>query len=535
MMSGAETCPPFGRIPWLARLNVFGLAAILAALSLLLLSSWIHDPDQTHGLFVPVLFLILLLESRRYQKPRFFDPGGRGDLAAGLLGLASLATLGVAGVYAAVLGWSHALVEFLLAASAVCLLGTAWLALADRRVRWISVSWPAAVAIVLWLLAAPLPPGTYSTLALQLQNRVTSGVVESLEVMGIPAHQSGNVIELARSQIGVSEACSGVRSLISCLATGLFFSAVFAARAQSRAVLLLAAPLIAVALNFVRSLFLALIASRGISIAGEWHAATGLAIITLTSGLLALIAWRLGDCPARDWHSKEKAARGWPTRRQKLLSGTIALNVAVAFSFLFLGLRADPPVALSPRINLEHLMPPTPPGWRVRIEGNLAPYQSILQTDTLADRTYWVEVGGKAVQITLYLAYWRPGQAPVSLVAAHTPDVCWPGTGWEAQAWPKVQNSLGVNGRILPEAQSRLFTRDGLSQYVWFWHLWGGRPLTYENPYSLPRLFHIAAQYGFAPSQDQLFVRVSSNRPWDEISSQPVVQSLFAALRPQGL
>jgi len=224
-----------------------------------------------------------------------------------------------------------------------------------------------------------------------------------------------------------------------------------------------------------------------------------------------------------------------PTRRQQLLSGTIALQGALAVSFLFLGLRAEPAGSPRARPNLDRLMPAAPPGWLARSEGNLASYQSILQTDTLAIRTYGTEAGGRLVQITIYLAYWRPGQAPVSLVSAHTPDACWPGTGWEAKAWPKVQTALGVQGRILPEAQSRLFTRDDLQQYVWFWHLWGGRTLSYENTYSLIRLFHLGALHGFAPSQDQLFVRVSSNRPWEEISSQPVVQSLFAALRPLGL
>ena len=70
------------------------------------------------------------------------------------------------------------------------------------------------------------------------------------------------------------------------MAAGLFFSAAFTTRLRSRAIVLLAAPCIALALNFVRSLFLAYIASRGTSIAGEWHAATGFAIILLTGGFL---------------------------------------------------------------------------------------------------------------------------------------------------------------------------------------------------------------------------------------------------------
>ena len=63
------------------------------------------------------------MESRRCPAPRFLGPGGYGDFAAALLGFLSLATLAIAGIYAAVLGWSHVLVEFPLAVSAICLSG----------------------------------------------------------------------------------------------------------------------------------------------------------------------------------------------------------------------------------------------------------------------------------------------------------------------------------------------------------------------------------------------------------------------------
>ena len=59
-----------------------------------------------------------------------------------------------------------------------------------------------------------------------------------------------------------------------------------------------------------------------------------------------------------------------------------------------------------------------------------------LKTDLLAQRVYERPTPTGPLQITLYLAYWRPGQAPVSLVASHTPDACWPGTGWVLEPPP---------------------------------------------------------------------------------------------------
>ena len=61
------------------------------------------------------------------------------------------------------------------------------------------------------------------------------GVVRVLGAVGIAAFQDGNVIELARTSVGVSEACSGVRSLISCTVAGLFLSATLVRRPLNRA------------------------------------------------------------------------------------------------------------------------------------------------------------------------------------------------------------------------------------------------------------------------------------------------------------
>jgi len=49
------------------------------------------------------------------------------------------------------------------------------------------------------------------------------------------------------------------------------------------------------------------------------------------------------------------------------------------------------------------------------------------------------------------------------------------------------------------------------------------------------QLLRLAWHYGFRHDGDQLFVRVSSNRSWDDISREPVLATLFARLQPLGL
>jgi hypothetical protein len=70
---------------------------------------------------------------------------------------------------------------------------------------------------------------------------------------------------------------------------------------------------------------------------------------------------------------------------------------------------------------------------------------------------------------------------------------------------------------------------------VWFWHLHDGRPIAYRDPYSAIELLRIAWQYGFRRGGDQLFIRVSSNRPWPELANEPLLRDFFARTQAVGL
>jgi hypothetical protein len=161
-------------------------------------------------------------------------------------------------------------------------------------------------------------------------------------------------------------------------------------------------------------------------------------------------------------------------------------------------------------------------------------FQSTLRTEFLAQRTYPREGPHGLDQATLYLACWRPGQAPVNLVASHTPDACWPGSGWTMLESPPLTNAPVITGRELPRPEQRLF-RAMFPQYVWFWHLYDGRPITYRDPYSAIELLRIAWRFGFRKGGDQVFVRDSSNRPLDTLSREPLFADFFTRAAKLGL
>jgi len=161
-------CTPFASLPRVAQALALGAAAAVVAFAGLVWPAWLHDDNLAHGIFLPLLSALLLAESRRDPAPRFLAPGALPFLAGATLALASVGCLAGAATYAAALGWSHAMAQFLAALALTLFLGAAGLGLADRRLRFVPVNWPAAVAVLLWLFGSLPPPGTYARLALFL-------------------------------------------------------------------------------------------------------------------------------------------------------------------------------------------------------------------------------------------------------------------------------------------------------------------------------------------------------------------------------
>jgi exosortase len=517
----------------LARINLALLAALAAAFSALLWPQWCHNPELSHGLFMPLIFLLLLQESRSAGPARFLPARGATVVALALLLASGLAALATGGLFTAALDWSHALVGFTLAFALVLILLAGWLAFATEPVRLVPFNWISFTAISLWLLCAPIPPGTYMRLTLGLQVWVTRSVLATLHLFGVAAIRNGNLIELARTTVGVEEACSGVRSLISCVFAGFFFSAALVRRPWSRTVIIaLAAPL-ALAMNFFRSLMLTLLANRGVDISHTWHDATGYAVLGLTALLLGGLALLLARGEKTGPPAPAAPAAHSPWALQPWLAAGLALASALVILFVVNTRRAP---SATPVPDLAAIVPAQARGWKVQSDTDLYRFADTLQTDHLVQRNYFKRApDGSLLQVTIYIAYWSAGQAPVSLVASHTPDACWPGAGWVPEPTVDARASLVVAGRVLPAAEFRIFRSNAYPQRVWFWHLYDGRPLAYANPDSPRELLRLAWNYGFGHEGPQFFVRISSNRDWADFVNDPLLRDLFNHLKPYGL
>ncbi|MBW7894977.1 MAG: exosortase-associated EpsI family protein [Opitutaceae bacterium] len=520
---------------WLTKLNLVLLITLPTILSVLLWSQWQSNPDLSHGFFMPVLFLLLLHESRSNGVPRF---PADGLLKSGIFWIAlfgGIIGVGATGLYAAATGWSHALVLFGLTFSTCLLLGAGLLTLSSPPIGLLPFNWPAVVAVGLWLLCAPIPPGTYSRLTLGLQLSVSEQVLGALHLLGIAASRQGNIIELANTSVGVEEACSGVRSLISCVFAGIFFSATLVRRAWARALIILLAAPLALIMNFLRSLTLTLLANRGVDISGTWHDLTGFAVLGLTAVILGGLAVLLDQAPTTERMAESTASTARPARTLPAI-GLVAGLVCTLSLGLFFAVKTRPQSDLDrPAPDLAAILPASASGWQVDTSNDLYQFSGVLETEHLIQRTYLKTDDQQPVQLTVYLAWWNAGQSTVSSVAMHTPDACWPGSGWSAAPVETPRVSLALDGRVLPVAEVRNFTNNNRPQRVWFWHLYNDRPLVYVDPRQPLELLRMVWREGFTRNGTQLFVRVSSNQPWSALENEPLVRRIFTNLEQLGL
>jgi len=145
----------------------------------------------------------------------------------------------------------------------------------------------------IWIISAPMTSFLEKKLNVFLLAKVTTVVVFVFDMTGFPLEQHANVLVLPNGgEVGVAEACSGIRSLTACLFAGSFLGAVFLDKYWKKVALIGVAMCLAVFTNLLRSLFLTSWAYRfgADAISGFVHDAAGYAVLGLTCiGLIALL------------------------------------------------------------------------------------------------------------------------------------------------------------------------------------------------------------------------------------------------------
>ena len=111
---------------------------------------------------------------------------------------------------------------------------------------------------LIWFLSVPMVNALYTAVSTFLMNKVAVSVFFIFDVLGFAVIREGSVLKLPNGEVGVEDACSGIRSLMACLFAGSFLGAAFLAPRQffKKIFLVATAMLFAFINNILRSLFL---------------------------------------------------------------------------------------------------------------------------------------------------------------------------------------------------------------------------------------------------------------------------------------
>jgi exosortase len=223
-------------LPLLAGLSFLVVAALVSygASLMSLVGRWWNDPDYLHGFLVPIVALFLLWQRR--------------EMLTGLRPVGSWWGLVLVGLSAA-MRWASAYYyyELLDPASLIpCLAGLALFLGGWKWLRWAGPS----IAFLVFMI--PLPGFVASLMGHPLQRTATIASTYMIQTVGVPAVAEGDVILLGDSQIGVAEACNGLRNMMLFLAVGSAVALTMKRPLLEKAIVILSAAPIAVIANVVR-------------------------------------------------------------------------------------------------------------------------------------------------------------------------------------------------------------------------------------------------------------------------------------------
>jgi exosortase len=225
---------PDQAIPWAILGSLFVVLLWAYWNSLEVAAAFWDNPKYSHGWLVP-LFTIILLWMR-------YEPFGPVSLAARWTGIALLsAALGLRLLVTWYPSRVPELDSFVPAVAGLFLLVGGW-----KMIRW------AGPAIAFLVFMFPLPNFLDAGLLSPLQKLATLSSTYCLQTIGIPSYSEGNRIVIGEVQLGVVDACSGLRMLTIFVALAVAITLVTDRPIWERIVIVLSAVPIALTVNIVR-------------------------------------------------------------------------------------------------------------------------------------------------------------------------------------------------------------------------------------------------------------------------------------------
>ncbi|MEP7078724.1 MAG: exosortase/archaeosortase family protein [Chthoniobacterales bacterium] len=430
----AEDQPTHAGFPWL----IVFITTLWTWVCWSCAEHWRGDPNYSYGWIVPPL--AIAFAARRAWLSRDADGGemlGRWRISgptAASFGVAAGAIV-FAFEFARVEMWHPEIVLWALCLSAViCTLNVLF---------WFggkTVAKAGMFPALFFLTAVAWPPRVEQPITSFLMHRVAETTVELLHWLGVQAQTSGAAIALNAGLVGITEACSGTRSLQAGIMFGLAIGEWFLLRPARRALLLAIAIVLALLSNVTRTVALSLQAeSHGISVVEGVHDLIGNVVV----GTLVLGIWLSGkllqtrkDATVTPLRAYLDWARSLWRRISAPAAGTIGVIVTLMFSG-FVGARL-----LSARFDWQQGVQ-TAPFFSAQVDGTtgtqLIPVPRDIWNELRPTSGEYIRRASSNIPrgvADLFHFFWKP--SPWNRYAlVHRPDICMPGIGWEMSVSPE--------------------------------------------------------------------------------------------------
>jgi exosortase len=266
------------------------IVAILVGLYARVIPVWLedlwNDPNYSHVYIVPIISGFVIWQRRRRLVALPIRGSWRG------------VPLIVAGVAALVLGDIGAETFLMRTSLIVVLAGLVLFHFGSAMLR--ALAFPLGFCFFL----VPMPAVFFYAMTSRLQNIAAETGAWGLDLLGVPVLLDGNIIQLSRVTLGVTEACSGIRSLITLVGLGVAWAYLMLPRFWMQIVLVASVIPITIVSNAGRIVMTGLVGRWfGVEYAeGFFHFFSGWLVFVLAIlCLLAVHGVLRGVSPRRDW------------------------------------------------------------------------------------------------------------------------------------------------------------------------------------------------------------------------------------------
>jgi exosortase D (VPLPA-CTERM-specific) len=427
---------------------------------------WSHDPNFTHGWLVPAFSLYVLWQDRKRLKTIEVAPSWAGlpFVVAGLVMLV-LAVLGVE-IFTA-------RVSMLILLAGLVIVFRGW-----KFFR--AVLFPLAFLI----LMIPLPNLIQQKFTFPLQLLASKLATGMLETVGVPVLREGNLISLAKKQLEVAQACSGIRSLYSLVTLAIVYGYLMEKRNWVRVVLAFAAIPIAVLANSFRIFGTGLIVQYWDpdKAEGFYHEFEGWVVFVVSLILLFLLHSLITLIWKNASRGKTKPSER-PEDREEIAEPPAAPTSAWSPRFLVAALLMIGTAGYLWAHSQDEVIPDRQPlsslpmqinGWNA-VDSTLDQQTlEILGNPEYVLREY-KDPGTQKPEIDLFIAYYatqKAGETP------HTPAHCLPGAGWVVTE-QQVTALKHPDGSSFP-VNRYVIEQGGERQLVLYWFQAQGREVANE-------------------------------------------------------